>query len=412
MTQQIRFLGSCVLLDAEGNPVAMQTRKCWALLAYLSQSQGRDVPREELAALLWPRSSESQARASLRQELAVLRRVLRQAGVAGLMTGKDRVRFEAVGGLVDTLEAERLLELEDHAAWRRAADLYRGEFLHDLNLRGGPFDEWRWLERQRLKNRLQGALQTLLTLDPAQATADMLLKVEPTQEQAWRAKMQLFEQTGRRAEALQLYQDCTEVMRRDLDADPSRETTQLADHIRAQDIAAPQQMRLVIACLTLGGAQGVSADHDPKALEQAQAWFRQQAERVIGARGGRIVPDLGDRVVAVFGYPKPAKADAENAVRAVLTLVDQPVSWSRQADLWPRAGVATSDMLVRLPAGSASDCVLAGAALVQAAAYAYQARGRQVVAGQGVCAELNQRIKVQHREDLPEGAWLVKPRRR
>ena len=80
MDPQIRLFGGQSLSAWDGRHVALPTRKCWGLLAYLVQSKSRDIPREEIAALLWPRSAEAQARASLRQELAVLRRALETAG--------------------------------------------------------------------------------------------------------------------------------------------------------------------------------------------------------------------------------------------------------------------------------------------------------------------------------------------
>lgn len=77
MTPQIQLFGSCGLFDPTGQRIRLPTRKAWGLLAYLCQAEQRNVPREELAALLWPRGNEAQARASLRQELAVLRRAAR-----------------------------------------------------------------------------------------------------------------------------------------------------------------------------------------------------------------------------------------------------------------------------------------------------------------------------------------------
>jgi hypothetical protein len=61
---------------AGGRAVAVGGARSQALVAYLALSPGRCAPRTELAALLWPDRGEEQARASLRQELSVLRRVL------------------------------------------------------------------------------------------------------------------------------------------------------------------------------------------------------------------------------------------------------------------------------------------------------------------------------------------------
>ena len=399
---QVQIMGACEVCGPDGQAVTMPTRKCRGLLAYLCQAQGRDVPREELAALLWPRRSETQARASLRQELAVLRKVLAGAGIVGVTTGKDRVRFVPQTGVIDTVEMERLLDRPtDREAWRRAAQLYRGAFLGDLNLRAGPFEDWLWLERQRLKNRMLEALQRLLDHDlsgddaeRAIATTDMLLTIDPTHEQAYRAKMRLLRRSGRRAEALQLYRHCVDILRRELDADPSLETTMLADRIRtASDTPAnhpghtARRLHLTVVCVAITGPEEMAVAHDPEALARSLGRFQQRAERVVAACGGQIVSGFVDKVVAVFGHPAADPADCETAVQAALSLVAEPVSLSDQRVLWPRAGVAAGEMLIALPTGQAG-AVLVGDALLRAGGLLHLARAGQVIVGPHLPAHL------------------------
>jgi hypothetical protein len=54
--------------------IALPTRKACGLLAYLAMPLGRPRSREELTALLWGERPEAQARTSVRQALATLRR--------------------------------------------------------------------------------------------------------------------------------------------------------------------------------------------------------------------------------------------------------------------------------------------------------------------------------------------------
>lgn len=418
MDPQIRILGGCALRSAEGRAATLPTRKSWGLLAYLCQSRGRDVPREELAALLWPRGSEGQARASLRQELAVLRRVLTGAGIAGVTPSKDRVTFTPPPRVVDTVEMERLLDRShDRDAWRQAVRMYRGEFLADMNLRAGPFEEWLWLERQRLKSRILSALQLLLEHDlagddsnRAVATAEALLAVDPTQEQAHRAMMRLLRRSGRRAEALQLYERCRDILRRELDAEPSLETTMLADRIRAETGAppehlayAPQRQKLAVLCAALTGPEDLPAHHDPEALAQAQQRFLQRAQQVIAACGGLILPGLDDRVVAVFGHPATSAEDCESAARSALSLVAEPVSLSARQVSWPRAAVATGEMLIAVPAAGRAGAVLAGGALLRATGLLQLARAGQVIVGADLPCHLNGHYATEPLSDLPAG---------
>src|SRR5262245_33906393 len=51
-------------------------KKAQALLAFLALQKGRPIPRDQLATLLWGNSATEQARQSLRQCLAALRRAM------------------------------------------------------------------------------------------------------------------------------------------------------------------------------------------------------------------------------------------------------------------------------------------------------------------------------------------------
>src|SRR5947209_7771678 len=72
-------------IERDGIPIAVDTRKATALLAYLAVA-GQPQPREALAALLWPESDE--ARSALRRTLSTLNHAL--AGV-GLEIERDVV---------------------------------------------------------------------------------------------------------------------------------------------------------------------------------------------------------------------------------------------------------------------------------------------------------------------------------
>ena len=126
MQPQIRLLGGYGLCAADGTPIRLPTRKSWALLAYLVQSGGRNVQREELAALLWPHSGEDQARASLRQELAVLKKALHTAATGRYEAGKDIVRFDDQD-TSDTRRMESLVASGRTEDLRVAGTLYPGE---------------------------------------------------------------------------------------------------------------------------------------------------------------------------------------------------------------------------------------------------------------------------------------------
>ena len=74
-TIDIRLLGGFAVSRA-GAPITLAGRKTSALLALLALHPGTLLTRERLCDLLWSRSAPEQARGSLRQALAQLRKAL------------------------------------------------------------------------------------------------------------------------------------------------------------------------------------------------------------------------------------------------------------------------------------------------------------------------------------------------
>src|SRR5271170_3982532 len=75
-------------LRLDGQPVQLRTRKAAAVLGYLALSETKQESRERLVGLLWSRSDEEKARASLRQVVRELRSVLGDAGYGGFSAGR------------------------------------------------------------------------------------------------------------------------------------------------------------------------------------------------------------------------------------------------------------------------------------------------------------------------------------
>ena len=65
---QVRLLGQ-FKVEVDGMSIDIPSRPAQSLLAYLILSAGTAQRREKLAGLLWPDSSESNARSNLRHAL-------------------------------------------------------------------------------------------------------------------------------------------------------------------------------------------------------------------------------------------------------------------------------------------------------------------------------------------------------
>ena len=76
-----------------GRPVELRTQKARAVLSYLALNEAKHESRERLVGLLWSRSDEEKARASLRQVVRELRTAFDEAGYGGFSAGRLSIRM-------------------------------------------------------------------------------------------------------------------------------------------------------------------------------------------------------------------------------------------------------------------------------------------------------------------------------
>ncbi len=121
------------------------------------------------------------------------------------------------------------------------AALYEDEFFAGFSLADGePFDDWQRLEPRRWRAKLAGVLERLVHGYAAQGKheealryAQRWLSLDPLDEAAHRALMELYAQAGQRAAALRQYRQCVRTLERELGIEPSPETTAAYQQIRA-----------------------------------------------------------------------------------------------------------------------------------------------------------------------------------
>lgn len=228
---RLSMLGGFELRDGAGTLVRLPTRKAEALLGFLVQSGGRECARDMLATLLWGSSAEQNARASLRQTLSLIGKVLGR----GAIVADVRTVALARGMLeCDTADFEACCASNTPDTMARAAQLYRGELLSGLPIDEEPFEEWLVAERERLRElaidvlaRLGSALAERGETDRAIQAVLRLLAIDPLEEVAHRTLMRLFASQGRRAAALRQYQICVGTLQRELGTSPGPETRRI-----------------------------------------------------------------------------------------------------------------------------------------------------------------------------------------
>ena len=152
---KIRLLCGFEASLGDGNPLALKGRKTQALLAVLALSPGTAFSREKLTNLLWSDRGDEQARGSLRQALAELRRALGEDDSLYIVAKRDSVTLDAKNLDCDVVELEQFVGSGTTGNLEQVTELYRGDLLEGIGITDPAFDEWLTRERSRLSELAQ-----------------------------------------------------------------------------------------------------------------------------------------------------------------------------------------------------------------------------------------------------------------
>src|SRR5215813_13158642 len=245
---ELKLLGGFEARLQAGPALVLPTQKTQALLAYLALPIGRSHPREKLATLLWGDMQHAQARGNLRNALSRIRKILPKAVRASLVIDGASVSLDPSAVHVDVARFERLLADGSTDALRQIAACYRGDLLAGLVLSERPFEEWLTAERERLHELAIQGLGRMLAYqqqagdhEVAVQTGLRLLALDPLQEPVHRAVMSLYGRLDRRQAALRQYQLCVDALKRELNARPDAETTDLYEQISTTPAVHPSR---------------------------------------------------------------------------------------------------------------------------------------------------------------------------
>lgn len=241
----MQLLGEFRLHTADGETRELDSARAESLLAFLALNADARHSRQRLAGLLWPESSEAQARTNLRHLLHTMRRDIED--VDALITVTPRtVAWRGAGYRVDAMdfaaaldETATLTGADRLDALRTAVAEYPGDLLpsHD--------SDWVRTERERLRDRFCDALEDLGALlaedRPAEAipVLERLVTDDPLRESAYRRLIRVYQACGDHAHAVQTYHRCTAVLERELGVAPSEQTlTAYREALPAERLAA------------------------------------------------------------------------------------------------------------------------------------------------------------------------------
>lgn len=238
---RLRLLGTLSLVYGDRElPVA--TKKNRALLAILALSPRLQATRARLCGLLWGDRGEEQARSSLRQSLAVLRKELGDAEPLVLRTWDDMVGLAGENLEIDVVAFLGVSAAMDAASLRRGVVLYRGEALADTLVAEAGFEDWLAGERRRLADHAVSLLDALCAAETGAAkveAAKRLVALDPLREASHRALMRAYAETGEVALALQQFDACRALFKAEFGVEPAAETAALRREIAAATSERP-----------------------------------------------------------------------------------------------------------------------------------------------------------------------------
>src|SRR5262245_32372785 len=251
----IHVLGDFRLTYGDAPVSNVNAPRLQSLLAYLVLHRDAPQPRHHLAFLLWPDTTEAQARTNLRQLLHSLKQALPDADQfvhADAQTlqwrGAAPFRLDVAEFEVALTQADAAEQQQDAQALRAALEQaiahYEGDLLPSC------YDDWILPERERLRQAFIGALERLMLLLDSQselraaiACAQRLLRYDPLREETYRSLMRLYAACGDRAAVLRVYHTCATVLERELAVEPSAATREAYEQLLKVDAQARPVIR-------------------------------------------------------------------------------------------------------------------------------------------------------------------------
>ena len=234
MPFRLLALGELSLYSPDSARKLAVPRKGLALLAVLASAGARGVPREKVAALLWP-DSEDSGRGALKQTIYELRQTL---GNHSVVLGTAQLALYPAEITSDVADFEAAHARKE---WTRVAELYAGPFLDRFHVRGAAdVDHWVDSHRDRYRGLYRDALEKAARAAAqsgdhhAAATLWRRLAAEdPLDSLAALALIDALASAGNPAGALTHYRVHEQLLREELGAQPDAALAAAAGRIRA-----------------------------------------------------------------------------------------------------------------------------------------------------------------------------------
>ncbi len=284
---------------------AWRSRRARSLVKLLALTPGHRLHRDQVIDALWPDSNLAAATNNFHHTLYNARRVLDQVlpGCLVLEEGFLSLRNDETYCLkvdIEAFEASAIhaKESQDPEYYRSALAIYKGDLLPD-----DRYEEWNLQPREALR---QTFLQLSLNLAQLQeshqayldgiATLLRLLAIDPSHEEAHRELMGLYALSGQRQQALRQYQALRNVLKTELEVEPSPATLQLYEAIQSGRIIKSAELPMpAIPSVTEGPPKTERRPHHnlPRRLSTFIGREKEIDQVIVLLRGARLLTVTG-----------------------------------------------------------------------------------------------------------------------
>ncbi|MCA1682771.1 MAG: AAA family ATPase, partial [Actinobacteria bacterium] len=396
-----------------GQPLPLGAPKQRALLLLLLLEANNVVTSSRLVENLWSGATPRTAPTALQGYVSALRKLL----------GADRVVTRSNGYL-----------LRARAALRDALVLWRGEALAELA--ETPFGQ---RERVRLGELHLGVLEQRINADleaghHAELIGELeaLVREHPLREPLHALLMLALYRTGRRAEALSVYEVARRQFLHELEIEPGHELQNLQRRMSGHDpslrpagrrpdqtispsrgtrepspdrSAEPSRRTVTVVFSDIVGSTELATGLDPEVWREMMRRYFDTVATVLERHGGTVEKFIGDAVMAVFGVPRVREDDALRAVRAAAAMRVSVARLSNELragfgiELRIRTGVNTGEVIAGDP--GSGQTLATGDALVVAQRLEQAAHADEILLGPKTHELVRDAIVARATEPLP-----------
>ncbi len=310
------LLGEQAITGA-GTGARARSSRAVALVAFLAAHASSPQPRQRIAGLFWPDSTDAQALTNLRRELHQLRQVLADEPSL-VVTATDLCWRDTGTCQVDlrVFDIERRAALASAAAddddgvlvhAARAIAEYRGDLLP------GVYDDWVLEVRSEVERQCVSLCDLLGEtrarrgdLPGAVEVARRRIQLQPLEEVGYRTLMLLQADLGDRAGAVSTYHHCASVLERELGVVPDPATRQAFQRLMAHADSGGEKLPAVEAAAGRSGPAVAQLVGRSRELGLLQDLWRAAAAGTRGlalVRGGagvgktRLVTEVAERAL-------------------------------------------------------------------------------------------------------------------